>query len=184
MASFTVTTLEDEGYDGSETAGAPDGAGLSLREALGLALANGAATSDTITFSSGGTIFLTSGELIVDSNVTINGDIKGDNKADITLDGSQQDYYYGIFEIQSGVSVLHALTMTRAVTGDGGGAYIFGGANVTISDSTISNNQDGAPGEDPSDRIDGSGGGIYNSGTLTLLNSTIMSNTAWGSPGG
>jgi hypothetical protein len=48
MATFTVTTLLDETFEGSETSGAPDGAGLSLREALALANGNGSAESDTI----------------------------------------------------------------------------------------------------------------------------------------
>ncbi|MCP4304332.1 MAG: hypothetical protein GY788_05530, partial [bacterium] len=45
MADYIVTTLDDETFEGTETTGTPDGNGLSLREALGLALANGAGTA-------------------------------------------------------------------------------------------------------------------------------------------
>ena len=66
MALLIVTTIEDESYDGAESAGAPDGAGLSLREALGIA--NGdPATQDDITFAAGlagGTLILTQGQLV------------------------------------------------------------------------------------------------------------------------
>jgi hypothetical protein len=82
MAEFTVTTLADETFEGSETPAAPDGNGLSLREALGLANANGAAEPDTIKFDAslaGGVLFLQSGELTITTDgITIDGDIDGD----------------------------------------------------------------------------------------------------------
>ena len=83
MATFTVTTLLDEAFDGSGDAS--DGAGLSLREALGLANANGAAEADEITFAAGlagGTLFLTSKqELAITTNgITVNGDTNGDGR--------------------------------------------------------------------------------------------------------
>src|SRR5262249_60231796 len=95
---FLVTTLADETYDGGtlaqETA---DGTGLSLREALGLANKD-PNSIDVILFKSsligGGThgvndgaLLLTNGQLTVNGNVTIEGDVKGNGTPDITIDG-------------------------------------------------------------------------------------------------
>jgi len=89
MANYTVTTLTDETNVGA-TVGAPGGTGLSLREALTLANGNGSAETDTITFAallSGGTLFLTQGRLpITTDGIEIDGDINGDDTADITID--------------------------------------------------------------------------------------------------
>ena len=81
MANIIVTTLAD-------TVNAGDGV-LSLREAL--ALANGNAESDDITFAAGlagGTLFLTSGQQleITSTGTTIDGDINHDGTPDITID--------------------------------------------------------------------------------------------------
>ena len=100
-ASFVVTTLEDEldSLDPNATladfGGADD---LSLREAL--ALAEQDPTSfDTITFDDDliggvnpgvddGMLVLSQGELAVFGNVTIDGDVNGDDTPDITVDGA------------------------------------------------------------------------------------------------
>ena len=72
----------------------------SLREAL--TLANSAANGgdalgdglpDVITFDptlAGHTLTLTNGELVITDDVTIDGDVDGDDKADITIDGNGQ----------------------------------------------------------------------------------------------
>src|SRR5262249_17209719 len=167
MANYVVTTLNDEQFDGGE-ATTPDGDGLSLREALGLALANGAGTPDTITFApglAGGTLLLTNGELIVDSDVTIDGDVNGDNGADITIDAGSNS---GVFQVTSGTSTLDALVITGGEATRGGGLFIDSGASVTISHSLISGN-----------KADKAGGGIYNQGTATLTNTTVANNTAF-----
>ena len=88
MALYLVTTLADEAFDGVETATAPDGAGLSLREALSLANADPDLT-DAITFDAslkGGTLTLTQGELVISGNTSIDGDIDDDKAFDITVD--------------------------------------------------------------------------------------------------
>src|SRR6476469_7210730 len=93
MPTFVVTTLVDENDTGASV-GSPQGAGLSLREALALANAG-----DTITFAAnlvGGTtagvddgrLVLTQGALAITRDVTIEGDLNGDHKADITIDGN------------------------------------------------------------------------------------------------
>jgi hypothetical protein len=88
MALYLVTTLADEAFDGGETAGTPDGAGLSLREALALANAD-PDTADQITFASGltgGTLTLTQGELVISGNTALDADLDDDTAFDITID--------------------------------------------------------------------------------------------------
>jgi hypothetical protein len=60
----------------------------------------------------------------------------------------------------------------------GGGLYLTGGA-LTITTSTIASNQ-AAGGPGGLHRVDGpdEGGGLYNSGTLTVSNSTLSGNSA------
>jgi hypothetical protein len=65
------------------------------------------------------------------------------------------------------------------VGGDGGGIYNSGGT-LTITNSSVSQNQAGTSDPIPG----GSGGGISNSGTLTIINSTIDSNGCAISGGG
>lgn len=74
MAEFLVTTIADE--DNGDTNG------MSLREAIQLANANGnAGTEDIITFASdlaGGTITLALGSLVISEDLRIDGDVLGD----------------------------------------------------------------------------------------------------------
>ena len=88
MALYLVTTLADEAFDGGETPAAPDGAGLSLREALALANAD-PDSADAITFDAGlkgGTLTLTQGELVISGNTAIDADLDDDKGFDITID--------------------------------------------------------------------------------------------------
>ena len=86
MATFVVDYARRRAYDGGD-----GGTDLSLREAL--ALANADPGSDTITFapaSPASTIAADerrSSRIIAD-DVIINGDIDGDNVADITVSGN------------------------------------------------------------------------------------------------
>lgn len=106
MATFIVTTIDD-----NETVDAF----TSLREAL--ALANLTFEADTITFDaglSGQTIALTLGELVLSSDVTIDGDIDGDGSADITVSGNDLSR---VFNATTGTSTLDALTITNGYNG-------------------------------------------------------------------
>src|SRR4029079_2981251 len=90
MTTYTVTTLNDEGFGGGDLAAeTADGGGLSLREAIALANANSGA--DDITFAaalSGGTIRLTLGTLqVTTAALTINGDLGNDGTPNITITG-------------------------------------------------------------------------------------------------
>src|SRR5829696_1186468 len=181
MANFTVTTLNDEldSTDPSVLLAAPGD--LSLREALVLANAD-SSTADTITFAAnvtGGTnagiddgmVTLTSGELTLSSNVTIDGDVNGDDKADVTISGNSASR---IFHATGGTSRLDALTISGGVVsvGDGGGLLIDSGADVTVANTTIQSNA--------AQR----GGGIFVAGLLTVIDSTVALNSAASNGGG
>ena len=97
MATITVTNLND------------NGAG-SLRDALSLAN-----PGDTIQFApglAGGTLHLTTGELDVTTNVTINGDVSGNGTPGIRIDGGGVSRVFGI---------------NNAITGTLNGLVIVGG---------------------------------------------------------
>src|SRR4051812_31462291 len=96
MATFTVSTTADSGAG-------------SLRQAI--ASANASAGADSIEFASGlagNTITLTTGQLVITDNVTINGDADNDGIADITLDGGGTTR---LIYVQSGGVLLEELTL-------------------------------------------------------------------------
>ncbi|MBV8752752.1 MAG: VCBS repeat-containing protein [Hyphomicrobiales bacterium] len=184
--NFVVTTLADNPYDGKTLAGElAEGNGLSLRQAIGLA--NQDRTSqDVITFApdliggstpgvNNGVLLLTNGELTIDSNVTINGDINGDGTPDITIDGqgASRD-----FNIVGGSAQFNPVTL-NGLTITGGNAYVDGGGvslkqgnygplDVTISNSIISNNQ----------AAYGGGISVEFNDILDLNNSVVSGNSA------
>src|SRR5205085_3449558 len=155
------------------------GAG-SLRDAV----AN-ACNGSTITFQPGlsGTINLTTGEIAIPTNLTIQGPganvitVNGNNTTrvfsippgldvninDLTVTGGRGDFGGGIFHLNSALSLRRVvLAGSTATSGSGGGVYNNAGT-LTITDSTIAGN---------------SGGGVLNSGTLVITNSTVSGNTA------
>lgn len=195
MAIFTVTNLFDSGAG-------------SLRNAI--FDANTASTTDIIDFDtslSGGTISLTSGELGITDNLTING--LGADLLSVDAGGNP----FRIFNVDDGNSVndlevaINGLTITggnpsgfnngggilnyenlmmtnSTISGnsaDYGGGGIGNYSNLTITNSTISGNTQDTGGSNAV-----GGGGIYNNftGTLTVINSTISGNTATDSGGG
>ncbi|NBC31193.1 MAG: hypothetical protein GVY13_00805, partial [Alphaproteobacteria bacterium] len=122
MATITVTTATDEAFDGTESVGMPDGTGLSLREAIGVA-----ASDDTIDFDAaldGQTIALSTGELAIGKNLMVDGDRDDDGAPDITISGSDTSR---IFNIQAGNTVtLDGLALVNGYhdTTNGGGAVL------------------------------------------------------------
>jgi hypothetical protein len=108
-----------------------------------------------------GVLTLTTGELLVDKSVTINGP-----GADVlAVDGNAASR---VFQITSGQTVtISDLTIRNGLEGSFGGGILNGvGATLTITNSTLSGNTAGF------------GGGTFDSGTLTIVNSTVSGNTA------
>ena len=131
----------------------------SLRQAL--AIANDGDTIDATGVS--GVITLTSGQLLVEKRVTING-----AGADVlAVDGNATS---SVFQIGTGATAptvaISGLTIRNAQGGFGGGILNGSGATLTITNSTISGNTAAF------------GGGIFNSGPLTIANTTVTGNTA------
>ena len=128
----------------------------SLRQAL--ADANDGDTIDATGVS--GVITLTSGQLLVDKSVTING-----AGADVlAVDGNATSH---VFQISSAKTItISDLTIRNGQNNFGGGILNSNGGTLTITNSTVSEN------------IAPFGGGIYNSGTLSIVNSTISDNMA------
>lgn len=128
----------------------------SLRQAL--ADANDGDTIDATGIS--GVITLTTGQLLVDKSVTINGAGAGA----LAVDGNTTSR---VFQTATGETVsMSGLTIRNSQGGEGGAILNVDTAMLTIINSTLSGNTAGF------------GGGVFNSGTLTIINSTFSSNMA------
>jgi hypothetical protein len=167
-----VTTLADSGYG-------------SLRQNI-----EDASPGATITFFTNGTITLSSGELVIATNLTIT----GPGPTNLVVSGNNVSR---VFHINSGVTAnISGLRIDkgRAPAGaDGGGLYNSG--TLTLSncfitaskagtgskggngaDGTIGiGNVDGGDGGDGD--FGGNGGGIFDNGTLTLVGCSVTNNT-------
>ena len=193
MQSYTVTVTR---------AGAPvvsntnDSGPGSLRQALA-----DASDGDVITFNfarpasnapAGGTIItLTSGELVVDKNVTISG--PGADVLEVTRDNMAMPFR--IFHVTAGLArageapdlapigvTIEGITISNGSGASGGGIY-NDHSILTVDSCALVGNSASAVG-------DYGGGGIYSDGseggsaTLTLVNSTLSDNSAPGGFGG
>ncbi|MWV14334.1 DUF4347 domain-containing protein, partial [Pseudomonas sp. R-28-1W-6] len=159
LAILTVNTNLDSGSDssfaGSLATDTSDGGGLSLREALHWAAASG----DTIKFSSGMTVTMAAGELVLNKSVTIDGDNDDNGTADVTIDANYQSRVLSVVSGQTvtldGLILTHGLQVSN---GSDAGNGIAAGAAF--------------------------GGGIFNAGILTLKNVTVTANAAAAGGGG
>jgi predicted outer membrane repeat protein len=139
----------------------------SLRQALADAV-----DGDTINFDSsfnGQTITLTSGELVVDKSVTIN----GPGSDNLTVDGNHASR---VFHVSGGVTVTIAgLTVTNgSVFSTSGGGIYNDHSTLTMSNCTLSDNS-----------ASDNGGAIYNDhAALTLNNCAVSGNSAPNAGGG
>jgi len=169
-----VTTLDDEDAGTVDLAAElADGNGLSLREAVEIALFN--SDPDRITFSTalaGGTVLLddTLGELAI-RNTTIVGDTDGDGAPNIAVFAATGAR---VFHVIDGTATLESLIIAGGDvgTGVGGGIYVRPGTELTVVNTTMFANSADL------------GGAIYNGGTLTLVNSTLAGNDATSEGGG
>ena len=141
--TFTVTNLNDSGPG-------------SLRKSIA-----DAAAGDTIDFGVTGTIILTSGELTITQDLSI----EGPGSGDLAISGNDSS---SIFVIGRGTVTIADVTILDGRPGGfgvGGGISNYG--TLTLANSTVSGNESQL------------GGGIYNNeGTVTLDNSTISGNAA------
>ena len=133
------------------------------------------ASGDTINFApSVTTVTLTSGELVVDKNLSITGP-----GADfLTVRRSADASYFRIFEITSGtVATISGLTISNGSVNDrvppGYGGGILNAGVLTLSDSTVSGNQSAG-----TLFVGGRGGGVYNTSTMTVTRCAISNNSA------
>jgi|GEM_PF-717161 len=161
MTTITVTNLNDSGTG-------------SLRQAM-----LDANSGDTITFDpslAGGTLTLTSGELDITKNLTIDGFTNANGTPDLTISGNNASR---VFE-ESGFgtsATLDGLVITNgsANAGSGGGIATNGPNNLILKNCQVTNNQ-----------ASSSGGGIYGApgGEVVLFNSSLSGNTSDGAGGG
>lgn len=166
--TLTVTNLNDAGPG-------------SLRQAI--ADSNGTpAVNDTITFDvAPGTLFLTSGALVITDDVVIAGPVIP-FVSGITVDGSDTSR---VFEVQSpdalpinvtisGLGVTHGFS-----NGDGGGIWVAD-ENVTLDTMAVIDNQSNEDGAG----VFSSGPDYAGVGHLTIVDSLIFANTAADEGGG
>jgi hypothetical protein len=160
VPAIHVTTLSDAEFH----------SGLSFRDAIHIA--NGIPGS-TIVFDVSGQISLTQHELMLTSNMTIDGGARGR----VLVSGLREDR---VFDIEATgiigghyVDILHLIIkdgQPRAGpnfhNGTGGGIYVnYPEASLTLVDDLVTLNH--AP---------GSGGGVYSNGPVTLVHTTIENN--------
>ncbi len=127
---------------------------------------------DVIRFADGlnGTILLEDGELTIFGNLSI----EGPGAEFLTFDAQGHNR---VFSIQPNISVnLSGMTITGGSADKGGGIWNDNGT-LSVTSSIIVGNS-------ATKENDGSGGGIYNSGGLTVSNTTIARNSARCNGGG
>ena len=121
---------------------------------------------DTITFASGltGTIMLTSGELFITNNLTI----QGPGPKLLTINGNGAS---SVFHITNGIAKISGLTIAGGYNSVGGGIYSqYIPTRVNLSNCMIVSNTSTIYG----------GGGIWNEGTMSVVGCTIASNVTAG----
>ena len=150
-----------------------DGTAGTLRSALGAVDVGGTITFDSTVFPANTltTITLTTGELTIAKNLTIQG------LGRVAVNGpdfSVCSICFRVFLVNSGVSAtIDGLTISAGAefpSGDGGG--ILNNGNLAVTNRTISGNT-----------VSGNGGGILNNGNLTVTNSTLSNNTSYSDGG-
>ena len=158
---LVVTNLDDSGTG-------------SLREALALIADDGMITFDPSL--AGGTLTLTSGQLTIDSPVTIDASAA----ASVTISAGSASR---VIEVAAGVSAaLNNVVIRDGAAAPQGGGILNHGV-LSLNRVVVTDNTENSAG--PADFQLG-GGGIYNGdgATLHLVDSTVSNNTAVNQPGG
>jgi len=124
---------------------------------------------ETLTFGVSGLITLTSGELLITTNLTITGPGASQLTVQRSTAGGTPDFR--IFDIRSGIVTLSGLTVNNGRSDSGGGLLNQARAALTMHDVVFSGNA-----------ATNAGGGIKNVGTLTLDRAMISGNSASGAP--
>ncbi len=160
VTCFTTTPLISQ----IVTSSADDGSIGTLRQQISIAT-----PGSTISFASTITEVTLSSELIVDKNLTI----QGNTSSNTTISGGDM---VRIFRIVGGTVTLNHLTLTNGVAANGGA--IFNESNLVVNDCMITDCIANGP--------SGSGGGIFNDtdANLTINNSVISFNTSNRAGGG
>ena len=135
----------------------------SLLYALNNLATGSAATTNTITITATGTITLSSALPAITNGVTITG--PGANQ--LTISGNNA---FPVFTISSGSVIMSGLTIANGFTAGNGGAITNAG-KLMVNDCNFSNNA-------ASSSNTSLGGAIYNTGTLTVINSFFSGDSA------
>src|SRR5436190_287000 len=145
----------------------------SLRQAIA-----DATPGETLTFAVTSPITLTSGELLITTNLTITG--PGASQLTVQRSAAAGTPNFRIFNIRSGTVTISGLTVNNGRADSGAGILNQATANLTMHDLVISGNRAAAVYGGGT----GAGGGINNSrGTMTTFNCTISGNSASGGAG-
>jgi hypothetical protein len=163
LSPFVVSNLNDSG-DGS------------LRQAI--IDSNKTAGPNEIDFAAGlsGTITLTSGELLIENQ---NVSIDGHGQDVLSVSGNDNSR---VLEVAGGVSVsLSGMTITGGQSDQGGG--ILNQGNLTITSSMIRSNYASRVWSPYGELDPSGGGGVFNTGRMTLDNVSVAENTTGGSNG-
>ncbi len=167
IASLMLFLAALPAFAGTVASTDDSGAG-SLRQAIA-----DAKPGDTITFGVKGTIALTSGELVIDKDLTIT----GPGSSALTISGGQKDR---VLSIKSGTVTISGLAIKdgKAAGSPARGGGIQNNGTLTLRQVTVSGNQ--AIGDSSQAAY---GGGIYNNGTMTIVGSMVSGNSAKGGNG-
>src|SRR5881394_893718 len=138
----------------------------SLRQAIA-----DATPGETLTFAVTSPITLTSGELLITTNLTITG--PGASQLTVQRSAAAGTPNFRIFNIRSGTVTISGLTVNNGRADSGAGILNQATANLTMHDLVISGNA-----------ATSSGGGIKNFGELTLDRAILSDNAAGGGQSG
>jgi hypothetical protein len=167
--TYTVGTNADASTGGACTT--PTNNDCSLREAVTLANAN--AGADTIVFNSnltGSTITLSTGEIVINDAVSING--PGATQLTVDADGNSRIFSTDPTTADDPVSIS-GLTLANGYSGNAsGGAIRNVDSSLTISGSVVRDSY--------ASGAKYAGGGVYTlNGSLHITNSTVTGNGAY-----